>query len=182
MLTQIDHFENRGDVSDLTTNFAQKNTETVHLVKWCVGVKTPQDLAQWIEKRQCATPPIPSFHITRTRPRQSDAVLNGGSLYWVFARYIQARQRILDLVTITEEDGTKCKIVLEPRLHLTQSTPQRPFQGWRYLRVADAPLDVLDTLQNPAEVSVMGAKNGCAKGAHLPHAMEAELNHLGLRN
>jgi hypothetical protein len=31
---------------------------------------------------------------------------------------------------------------MEPRLILTQFQPKRPFQGWRYLKAADAPADL----------------------------------------
>lgn len=33
-------------------------------------------------------------------------------------------------------------IVLDPQLHRTQSVLKRPFQGWRYLPVADSPPDL----------------------------------------
>jgi len=32
--------------------------------------------------------------------------------------------------------------VLDPELILTTQVPRRPFQGWRYLKAEDAPLDL----------------------------------------
>ncbi|NDD32658.1 MAG: DUF1489 family protein, partial [Rhodobacteraceae bacterium] len=40
-------------------------------------------------------------------------------------------------------DGIRrCAIVLDPELILTTQVPRRPFQGWRYLKAEDAPLDL----------------------------------------
>ena len=37
----------------------------------------------------------------------------------------------------------RCAIRLEPLVVRTVPQPRRPFQGWRYLRAADAPRDLL---------------------------------------
>ena len=69
--------------------------------------------------------------------------MNGGSIYWVIKGQIQSRQRILRLDEIIGQDGIRrCAIVLDPDLHRTQSALRRPFQGWRYLTVQDAPPDL----------------------------------------
>ena len=76
-------------------------------------------------------------------PKQSAALLNGGSLYWVFKGLILCRQRILRLDEVIGADGiTRCGIVLDTDVHRTAPAPKRPFQGWRYLKPADAPPDL----------------------------------------
>jgi hypothetical protein len=76
-------------------------------------------------------------------PKQADALLNGGALYWVFKGLILCRQRILRLDEVTGGDGIlRCGIVLDPEVIRTAATPKRPFQGWRYLRPGDAPPDL----------------------------------------
>jgi len=69
--------------------------------------------------------------------------LGGGSLYWVFKGQVLARQRILRLDPVTGDDGiNRCAIVLDTEVHRTEPAARRPFQGWRYLSVEDAPRDM----------------------------------------
>jgi hypothetical protein len=76
-------------------------------------------------------------------PKRESEILAGGSIYWVIKGSIQARQRILRLDEVIGEDGVRrCAIVLDPELVKTQSTLKRPFQGWRYLKPEDAPMDL----------------------------------------
>ncbi|MGI9367299.1 MAG: DUF1489 family protein, partial [Ruegeria sp.] len=50
---------------------------------------------------------------------------------------------IQEIRPFTDSAGvSRCRIVLEPRLIPTYWQPRRAFQGWRYLTVADAPLDL----------------------------------------
>jgi hypothetical protein len=119
---------------------------TVHLIKLCVGVESVSELAAWQHERmqrlarEGKTPDL--SHRTLQTPRRRDDVLQGGSLYWVIKGYVLARQRILDLRADFKDDGTACcGIVLDAVLVGTRAHPRRPFQGWRYLDVADAPAD-----------------------------------------
>jgi hypothetical protein len=119
---------------------------TVHLIKLCVGVESVSELAAWQQERtqrlarEGKAPDL--CHRTLQTPRRRDDVLQGGSLYWVIKGYVLARQRILDLRPDVKDDGTACcGIVLDATLVATRAHPRRPFQGWRYLDVADAPLD-----------------------------------------
>ena len=121
---------------------------TVHLVKLCVGIDSVQDLRDWQIKRLAAlaqageTPEL--CHRTMQTPHRRDDVLDGGSLYWVIKGAILARQRIVDLMEATKDDGRRCcGIVLDPELFTTRPHPRRAFQGWRYLEAADAPKDTL---------------------------------------
>ena len=97
-------------------------------------------------------------------PKQERALLNGGSIYWVIKGFIQCRQRIVRLDEVFGQDGIRrCAIGLEPGLIRTTSAPKRPFQGWRYLEVADAPIDV-----------------GTDNDENMPSEFVAELRELGI--
>ena len=70
--------------------------------------------------------------------------MNGGSIYWIIKGVMTARQAIIDFVEVQRVDGTPaCGIVLSPEIVDVVPTRMRIFQGWRYLEVADAPIDVL---------------------------------------
>lgn len=142
----------------------------MHLQKLCVGVENIEGLQAWIDFRadqaRSAGRAPEQFHTTRATPKQRDAILQGGSLYWVIKGVMQARQHIVDLRPRVGEDGiTRCDIVLEPRIIKTQLRPRRAFQGWRYLKPEDAPAD-LRTLNEAEE--------------EMPLEMRTELLELGL--
>ncbi len=123
---------------------------TLHLLKLCVGAEGIEDLTTWqaermAERRAAGLDPSP-FHVTRMRPKQADALLHGGSLYWVFKGLVLARQRILGLEPRRGKDGIeRCAIRLDPEVVRTVPQPRRAFQGWRYLRPEDAPRDLMPT-------------------------------------
>jgi hypothetical protein len=117
--------------------------DTVHLVKLCVGAEAVSDLEDWQRSPRAKGPDGLPRHITRMWPKRAAEILDGGSLYWVFKGMILCRQRILRLDEVTGQDGIRrCAIVLEPEVIRTQAAPRRPFQGWRYLAVGDAPPDL----------------------------------------
>ena len=94
-------------------------------------------------------------HVTRMWPKQERALLNGGSVYWVIKGFIQCRQRIVRLDEVFGQDGIRrCAIVLEPELIRTTSAPKRPFQGWRYLKPDDAPIDLSPERQDEDSLPV----------------------------
>ncbi|GAA0771775.1 DUF1489 family protein [Roseibium denhamense] len=120
---------------------------TLHLVKLCVGADSVETLQAWIdfrvEQAQLAGLEPVTTHTTRMVPTRREELLKAGSLYWVIKGKIQARQHLLDIRPFTDQSGVKrCDLVLDPRLILTQYQPKRPFQGWRYLKAADAPADL----------------------------------------
>lgn len=140
----------------------------LHLLKLCVGATSVDDQRSWIKRRVADNERngVGRVHdcVTRMRPKRSDALLDGGSLYWVIKGVVQARQKILRLEPRRGADGIeRTAIILQPRLFLTEPQPRRAFQGWRYLPADDAPADV-------------SAKTG--KGA--PPALSAALAELGL--
>ncbi len=122
---------------------------TVNLVKLSVGTETVQDLATWQSETRAQTRDGLPRHVTRMWPKQETEILNGGSIYWVIKGAIQCRQKILRLDEVTGADGIRrCAIVLNPALIRTQSSLKRPFQGWRYLQMADAPRDLPEGREN----------------------------------
>jgi hypothetical protein len=119
----------------------------LHLVKLCVGADTVEDLSEWQSKRMAerlaaGQDPRPR-HVTRMWPRREGELLQGGSLYWVIRGVIRVRQRIVELQEVTGEDGIRrCALVFDPKLVPTVPRPRSAFQGWRYLKPADAPTDI----------------------------------------
>lgn len=121
----------------------------LHLIKLCVGCDGIEDLEDWIamkldEKRR-AGEPVEHFHTTRMVPNRTAELLEGGSLYWVIKGNVQCRQRLLDVRPFTDNDGIgRCRLILDPAVVPTDWQPRRAFQGWRYLKPADAPVDIGD--------------------------------------
>ena len=123
---------------------------TLHLVKLCVGVQSVEELSerQALRRAECraAGERQNPVHVTRMMPRRSAEILQGGSIYWVIKGSLQVRQNILALEPVTDATGIrKCQIVLDYKLTATELQPRRPFQGWRYLDVADAPKDITNS-------------------------------------
>ena len=142
---------------------------TTNLVKLCVGVDSFAELDELVRRRSAANKKASrrdiAEHVTRMRPKQRDALLNGGSLYWVIKGLISARQVITDLEARKGLDGIeRTAIIMVPELIAVTPTPRRAFQGWRYLSSEDAPRDL--------------ALNGADKA--IPPELSAELADLGL--
>ncbi|HEY1798062.1 MAG TPA: DUF1489 domain-containing protein [Stellaceae bacterium] len=140
-------------------------TGPLHLLKMAVGAADLDHLRRnraqrTAERGWCAV-------YTRNRPRREAEVLDGGSLYWVIRGQIRARQRVLAFHAERDDNGRAyCLIETEPEVVATLLRPFRPFQGWRYLRPPDAPLDA----GGAGELGVEAP----------PEAMLKELRELGL--
>ena len=150
---------------------------TVHIVKLCVGVDSIEHLARFQESRRAQFEalglPVEHVHRTRNRPRRDGEVLDGGSLYWIIKGFIRARQAIIRLDHLHDDEGGKrCGFVLGPDLVRTELYARRPHQGWRYLEAKDAAPDLPEHLQ----------ANGWDPDEHdgPPPEMAAELRALGL--
>ncbi|MBJ3775730.1 DUF1489 family protein [Acuticoccus mangrovi] len=118
----------------------------LHLLKLAVGAASFDDLRAWAERQAAehaaAGRSAAARITTRMAPKRVDEVLDGGSLYWVIKGSLQARQRILAFEPFTDASGIgRIHIALHPELVAVRPRPSRPFQGWRYLRPADAPAD-----------------------------------------
>jgi hypothetical protein len=76
-------------------------------------------------------------------PKREEEILAGGSVYWVIKGSIQARQRVLGFEEVIGGDGIRrCAFILDPEITRTAPALKRPFQGWRYLKPEDAPIDL----------------------------------------
>ena len=143
---------------------------TVHLVKMCVGTDSVEDLAGYHARRLAQAkkrgdPPV-LHHFTRNTPRRADELLDGGSLYWVIRGFVRVRQKLVVVERMPDPEGRpRCALGMEPRLIRTELRAHKPFQGWRYLSVEEAPPDV----------SLAITDNG-----DLPEEMAEELKSLGL--
>jgi hypothetical protein len=113
----------------------------LHLIKLCVGVSEIEEMKSWVKIAKGNGEVLD--HVTRMFPRRADEIVSGGSLYWVIRGMILCRQPIADLVpTMGADEIERCQIVFKPQIILVRPTPRRPFQGWRYLTEADAPIDM----------------------------------------
>ena len=138
----------------------------LHLLKLCVGAESVQDLLDWqASARAKGSDGLPR-HVTRMWPKREDALLQGGSLYWVIKGVILCRQGIVRLDPVDRGDGIRrCGIVLDTDVVRVAATPKRPFQGWRYLEGKVAPPDM-----------AMGLAND-----DLPPQLMAALSDIGIR-
>ena len=115
----------------------------IHLVKLSVGSETVESLTEWQKTHRARGSDGLPRHVTRMWPKREEELLKGGSLFWVIKGFLQCRQRILRLDEVIGKDGIRrCAIVLDPEIIRTTNVRKRPFQGWRYLAVEDAPLDL----------------------------------------
>ena len=115
----------------------------IHLVKLSVGSETVESLQDWQNTPRAQSSDGLPRHVTRMWPKRETDLLKGGSLYWVIKGFLQCRQRILRLDEVVGQDGIRrCAIVLDPEIIRTTNVRKRPFQGWRYLTVKDAPIDL----------------------------------------
>jgi hypothetical protein len=114
-----------------------------HLLKLSVGTEDVAGLKAWQATKRAQTPDGYPRHVTRMWPKRGDALLNGGSIFWVIKGVILCRQRVIRLDEHLSDDGIRrCAIVSDPELIRVNATPKRAFQGWRYLSVEDAPEDI----------------------------------------
>ena len=142
-------------------------TESVHLLKLCVGAESVDDLLEWHRTHPSPFPTGERRHVTRMWPKREAEVLAGGSLYWVIKGVILCRQRILRLDEVDRGDGIRrCGIVMDPQVIRTEAAARRPFQGWRYLSPEDAPRDL---------------PKGRETDSALPEEMALALAEIGLR-
>ena len=135
---------------------------TVHLKKLSVGSASLDSLRESQAQRLANVGKL--VHITRNRPRRVEELLDGGSIYWIIKGVMTARQAIIDFVEAERADGSPaCGIVLSPEIVTVAPTRMRIFQGWRYLEVADVPIDI-----------------GTDNDENMPSEFAAELRELGI--
>ena len=138
----------------------------LHLTKLAVGVRDADQLRDFQTERLRSRGKL--FHRTRNFPRRHTEVLDGGSMYWVIAGTMLARQRIVDIIEDRRDDQTPCtSFIFDPELVTLVGRPTRPFQGWRYL----------DPEAAPPDMAAFGAIMGLDR---LPVTMRQELRALCL--
>jgi hypothetical protein len=138
----------------------------LHVTKLAVGVRDIDHLRELQAARLRDHPPL--RHRTRNFPRRRSEVIDGGSMYWVIAGTMLARQRIVDIIEDQRDDLTPCaSLILDPEIVSLVGRPTRAFQGWRYLDPDDAPLDT------PAMGAILGLES-------LPASLRHELRALCL--
>ena len=132
----------------------------IHLVKLSVGTQTVEDLLAWQSSTRAQGPDGYPRHVTRMWPKREEALLKGGSIYWVIKGFLQCRQKILRLDEVIGGDGIRrCAIVLDPTVIRTTTAKKGPFQGWRYLEPDQAPIDLSSRLseEEPLPAELAGA-------------------------
>src|SRR5690606_840254 len=122
-----------------------------------VGCDTVGDLEQSVaramERRKASGEPLAYAHRTRMFPKRAAELIDGGSLYWVIRGQVECRQPIVGVEPFVDAGGvSRCRIELAPQIVRTYRQPRRPFQGWRYLSVEDAPADLDGPGQEAAEL------------------------------
>jgi hypothetical protein len=142
---------------------------TIHLIKMAVGIDDLDHLIEHRRKRRASEGEGPCIIRTRHAPRRAAELLDGGSIFWVIKGVVRARQLVLGLGPGTDggtdgEGHPCCLLALDHDLVPTEPQPHRPFQGWRYLNPADAPLD----------------RRGGGRNDELPASLVRELRALGL--
>ena len=142
---------------------------TIHLLRMAARVESVAKLKQLQAERlvQSATKNKSELYTyTRNIPKRIDELIDEGSIYWVIKKYIKVRQRILGIERHTNEEGRAyCAIQIDPELKQVIARRQKAFQGWRYLKPEDIPVDL-----QPSQ----------SKVANLPSALADELRELGL--
>jgi hypothetical protein len=131
----------------------------LHLTKVAFGAASVGHLAERLLVRAEAGP---VFLTTRYLPKRHEEVAGQGSLFWIIKHQLIARSPILHF---GEAEGGRVAIHIDPRLILTQASPKRAHQGWRYLEDADAPADLGDDMLS---------------GDQMPPALMGKLAGLGL--
>jgi len=143
---------------------------TVHILKLSVGIDSLSHLAERQRQRIVdaakAGDAAQLRHLTRATPRRAEEVLDGGSIYWVIKGAIRGRQRIVGIDTAVNHLGlARCALIFDPELVPVRARPHRPFQGWRYLEMADVPPDAVGVTDQSGD---------------MPAEMAEELRALGL--
>ncbi|HXZ45968.1 MAG TPA: DUF1489 family protein [Pseudolabrys sp.] len=142
----------------------------LHLIKLCVGCDSVADLESWIKQKLKEKTRRGQkgehIHTTRMVPKRADELTDGGSLYWVIRGQITCRERIIDVRPFVDKQGVnRCRLVLDGKVILVEPRPRAAFQGWRYLKVKEAPRDLA---------------RAAPGAARMPEAMRRELQELGL--
>ena len=135
-----------------------------HLKKIAVGIESIDRLK--IRQKMIFEMDGKIIHSTRNMPKQKAELIKTGSMFWIIKRYVLVRQKILNIVPVIRDDGSKgCEIELDRNLIKVIPTKMKPFQGWRYFLENDIPQDL--NLNDPEDEEI-------------PEQIRSELIELGL--
>ena len=102
---------------------------TVHLSRPAVGIESLEHFHEVIALRaQPGEPGDPEFTFMHTRntPKRAEELCDGGSVYWIIKRQFVARQTILRIEKLEDDDGRSyCMIFLAADLVHTVPQPRR---------------------------------------------------------
>jgi hypothetical protein len=137
------------------------------MIRLAVGARDLDSLRDWTQRARLEWQGRPAVPLhTKRMPTRTGELLDGGSLYWVVKGAVRCRVPLVGFEMVEDGEGDSwCRFYVAPELVEVSPRPMRPFQGWRYLKPADAPPDV-------------GAP-GTGEG-ELPAHILAELRELGL--
>lgn len=133
---------------------------TLHLIKLAVGVDDLPHLRTLQKQRRTERrqpPGSPHWVFTRNTPRRAEALLDGGSLYWVIRGVVRCRQELVGFDEDRDAEGDKyCRIKLKRTVVATAPKAMRAFQGWRYYDDDLVPSDLRagDTPDVPRDMAV----------------------------
>ena len=143
---------------------------SLNLIKLAVGCESIKEFKGWVADRLAMAKkngaPPHHTHVTRMVPKRDAELLDGGSIYWVIKGEIAVRQKLVAIEPFRDGAGiNRCRLRMEPKVFSVSPRPLRPFQGWRYLAMSDAPPDL-----GKAAASIEA----------MPEPMRRELRELGL--
>ena len=140
----------------------------LHLIKLSVGSTSFSSLDSWQQRvafKHSSGKKVFN-HGTTMRPKRTEELLAGGSVYWVVKGFIIGRNPLVAIDYDPKAAGRqKCSLLCGLPMIPVMPRRFRAFQGWRYFKPADAPRDMTRTQM---------------KKGHLPPEMMAELSDLGL--
>jgi hypothetical protein len=135
-----------------------------HLKKIAVGIETVERLK--IRQEMIFRTYGRLFHSTRNMPKKREELIQSGSMFWIIKRYVLVRQKIINIMPVVREDGSKgCEIELDKNLTKVIPTKMKPFQGWRYYLEEEIPQDL---------------NVNCNEDDEVPEQIRSELIKLGL--
>ena len=135
-----------------------------HLKKIAVGIETVERLK--VRQEMIFRTYGRLFHSTRNMPKKREELIQSGSMFWIIKRYVLVRQKIINIIPVVREDGSKgCEIELDKNLTKVIPTKMKPFQGWRYYLEEEIPQDL---------------NVNCNEDDEVPEQIRSELIKLGL--
>tara|TARA_A100001011_G_scaffold239346_1_gene247324 strand:+ start:425 stop:838 length:414 start_codon:yes stop_codon:yes gene_type:complete len=126
----------------------------INLKKLAVGINSLEELKDFQILKLKKNNEI--FVKTKNTPKRKPEILDGGSLYWIIKNRFAIRQLVIDIRENISYEGKKyCLIILDRKIIQVEKISQRPFQGWRYLKLNNSPKDINLNLRKkiPEELS-----------------------------